>query len=65
MRELYISHILTLDKAVLQLALAELQTLPTTDHPPHRQMRIIATSLLALNLASITGVGSTHRSCKS
>ncbi|CAN9318855.1 unnamed protein product [Alternaria sp. RS040] len=41
--------------AVLQLALAELQSLPTTDHPPHRQMRIIATSLLALNLASITG----------
>ncbi|KAF1830641.1 hypothetical protein BDW02DRAFT_507131 [Decorospora gaudefroyi] len=41
--------------AVLQLALAELQSLPSSDEPPHRQMRIIATSLLALNLASITG----------
>ncbi|USP76889.1 hypothetical protein yc1106_04163 [Curvularia clavata] len=40
---------------VLQLALAELQSLPGSDQPPHRQMRIIATSLLALNLASITG----------
>lgn len=42
--------------AVLQLALAELQSLSSTNHPPHRQMRVIATSLLALNLASITGV---------
>ncbi|KAI2479125.1 C2H2 type zinc finger domain containing protein [Pyrenophora tritici-repentis] len=41
--------------AVLQLATTELHTLQTTDHPPHRQMCIIATSLLALNLASITG----------
>ncbi|KAH8732622.1 hypothetical protein GQ44DRAFT_601596 [Phaeosphaeriaceae sp. PMI808] len=41
--------------AVLQLALTELQTLSSSNHPPHRQMRIIATSLLALNLASITG----------
>lgn len=42
--------------AVLQLVMAELQSLSSTNHPPHRQMRIIATSLLALNLASITGV---------
>lgn len=41
--------------AVLQLALTELQSLSSTNHPPDRQMRIIATSLLALNLASITG----------
>ncbi|EMD85184.1 hypothetical protein COCC4DRAFT_181238 [Bipolaris maydis ATCC 48331] len=41
--------------AVLQLVMAELQSLPTSDQPPHRQMRVIATSLLALNLASITG----------
>ncbi|KAH9874021.1 hypothetical protein IAQ61_004649 [Plenodomus lingam] len=41
--------------AVLQLALTELQSLSATDHPPHRQMRIIATGLLALSLASITG----------
>ncbi|KAJ4371985.1 hypothetical protein N0V83_003758 [Neocucurbitaria cava] len=40
---------------VLQIALTELQSLSSTNHPPHRQMRIIATSLLALNLASITG----------
>jgi hypothetical protein len=42
--------------AVLQLALVELQTLSSTDQPPHRQICIIATSLMALNLASITGV---------
>jgi hypothetical protein len=42
--------------AVLQMAIAELKTMSSTNHPPHRQMRIIATSLLALNLASITGV---------
>ncbi|KAL5113771.1 hypothetical protein ACEQ8H_008345 [Pleosporales sp. CAS-2024a] len=41
--------------AVLQIALTELQSLPSSEQPPHRQMRIIATSLLALNLASITG----------
>ncbi|KAL6703759.1 hypothetical protein ACN47E_009140 [Coniothyrium glycines] len=41
--------------AVLQLVLAELHSISPTNHPPHRQMRIIATSLLALNLASITG----------
>ncbi|KAF2028138.1 hypothetical protein EK21DRAFT_70480 [Setomelanomma holmii] len=41
--------------AVLQLASAELQSLSSNYHPPHRQMCIIATSLLALNLASITG----------
>jgi hypothetical protein len=46
--------------AVLQLAYAELQSLSSTDHPPHRHMRIIATSLLALNLASITGVCPSH-----
>ncbi|KAI8940541.1 hypothetical protein NX059_004219 [Plenodomus lindquistii] len=41
--------------AVLQLALTELQSLSSTSDPPHRQMRVIATSLLALSLASITG----------
>jgi hypothetical protein len=42
-------------QTVLRLALAELQAL-SSDQPPHRQMRVIATSLMALNLASITGV---------
>jgi hypothetical protein len=42
-------------QTVLQLALEELQAL-SSEQPPHRQMRIIATSLMALNLASITGV---------
>lgn len=42
--------------AVLQLALTELQSLSSTTPSPHQHMRIIATSLLALNLASITGV---------
>jgi hypothetical protein len=41
--------------AVLQLVITEFQSLSVTNYPPHRQMRIIATSLLALNLASITG----------
>jgi hypothetical protein len=41
---------------VLQMALVELQSLSSSDQPPHRQMRVIATALLALNLASITGV---------
>jgi hypothetical protein len=41
---------------VLQMALSELQSLPSSDQPPHRQICVIATSLLALNLASITGV---------
>ncbi|KAF1842790.1 uncharacterized protein K460DRAFT_314411 [Cucurbitaria berberidis CBS 394.84] len=41
--------------AVLQIVFTELQSLSSANHPPHRQMRIIATSLLALNLASITG----------
>lgn len=40
---------------VLQLVITEFQSLSSTNHSPHRQMRIIATSLLALNLASITG----------
>jgi hypothetical protein len=42
--------------AVLQMALAELHSLSSSEEPPYRQMRVIATSLLALNLASITGV---------
>lgn len=42
--------------AVLQLASMELQSLSSNSHPPYRQMCVIATSLLALNLASITGV---------
>jgi hypothetical protein len=37
---------------------AEVQTLATRNHTPSTQMRIIATGLLALNLASITGVNS-------
>ncbi|KAF1911636.1 hypothetical protein BDU57DRAFT_552040 [Ampelomyces quisqualis] len=41
--------------AVLQLALLELESLSLGNEPPHRKLRIIATSLLALNLASITG----------
>ena len=35
---------------------SELQSLSTNSHSPQKQMRIFATSLLALNLASITGV---------
>ena len=35
---------------------AEVQTLSTRTHTPSKQMPIIATGLLALNLASITGV---------
>lgn len=35
---------------------AELQSLSTSNHTPQKQMRILATALLALNLASITGV---------
>lgn len=41
--------------SVLHLAISDLQSLSSTNHPPHRQLRIIATALLALNLASITG----------
>jgi hypothetical protein len=37
---------------------AEVQTLSTRNHTPSKQMQIIATGLLALNLASITGVNS-------
>lgn len=43
-------------QTVLQMVNAELQSLANSNHPPQRQMRIIATGLLALNLASITGV---------
>lgn len=35
---------------------AELQSLSSNDYPPQKQMRILATGLLALSLASITGV---------
>jgi hypothetical protein len=35
---------------------AELQSLSTSNHTPQKQMCILATGLLALNLASITGV---------
>ncbi|KAL1603704.1 hypothetical protein SLS60_005293 [Paraconiothyrium brasiliense] len=41
---------------VLQMVSAELQSLSTSNHTPQNQMRILATGLLALNLASITGV---------
>ncbi|KAF2270526.1 hypothetical protein CC78DRAFT_557294 [Lojkania enalia] len=40
---------------VLQMVCAELQSLTTNNFPPEKQLRIIATALLALNLASITG----------
>ncbi|KAF1949068.1 hypothetical protein CC80DRAFT_599194 [Byssothecium circinans] len=40
---------------VLQMASAEIETLSTSDHTPQKQLRILATGLLALNLASITG----------
>ncbi|PSN62983.1 hypothetical protein BS50DRAFT_637541 [Corynespora cassiicola Philippines] len=40
---------------VLQMVSSELQSLSTNSHSPQKQMRIFATSLLALNLASITG----------
>ncbi|KAF2874788.1 hypothetical protein BDV95DRAFT_603581 [Massariosphaeria phaeospora] len=40
---------------VLQMVSTELQSLSTHNHSPQEQMRIIATTLLALNLASITG----------
>jgi hypothetical protein len=35
---------------------ADVQSLSTHDHSPQQQLRIMATGLLALNLASITGV---------
>ncbi|KAJ4345470.1 uncharacterized protein N0V89_011601 [Didymosphaeria variabile] len=41
---------------VLQMVSAELQSLSTSNHTAQSQMRILATGLLALNLASITGV---------
>lgn len=37
----------------------ELQLLSTSNHSAQKQMRILATGLLALNLASVTGVSST------
>lgn len=46
---------------VLQMVSAELQSFSTHNHTPSKQMRIIATGLLALNLASITGVSSESR----
>jgi len=36
---------------------SDLQTLSTSNHTAEKQIRIIATALLTLNLASITGVG--------
>ncbi|KAH7124131.1 hypothetical protein B0J11DRAFT_331601 [Dendryphion nanum] len=41
--------------SVLQIVTAEVQALATSSEPPEKQMRIIATGLLALNLAFITG----------
>lgn len=43
-------------QVVLQIVTAEVQSLSTSNHSPQKQMRIIATGLLALNLASVTGV---------
>ncbi|KAL5389590.1 hypothetical protein PMIN03_010119 [Paraphaeosphaeria minitans] len=40
---------------VLQMVSVELQSISTSNHTPQKQMRILATGLLALNLASITG----------
>jgi len=50
-------------QTVLQMVTADVQSLATHDHPPQQQMRIMATGLLALNLASITGVSSKAISC--
>lgn len=36
----------------------EVQSLSTRDYSPQQQMRVMATGVLALNLASITGVSS-------
>jgi hypothetical protein len=44
-----------LHQTVMQMVSAELQSMSTNSYPPQKQLRIIATSLLALNLASITG----------
>jgi hypothetical protein len=41
--------------SLLQLVLADLRSLRSSEDPPQRHMRTIATGLLALNLASITG----------
>jgi len=41
---------------VLQMVSAEVQSLSTNGFDPPKQMRVLATGLLALNLASITGV---------
>ncbi|KAK3208393.1 hypothetical protein GRF29_77g592288 [Pseudopithomyces chartarum] len=40
---------------VLQMVSVELQLLSTSNHSAQKQMRILATGLLALNLASVTG----------
>lgn len=45
-------------QVVLQMVSAELQLLSTSNHSAQKQMRILATGLLALNLASVTGVSS-------
>lgn len=42
-------------QAVMQMVSLELQSISTSGHRPERQMRIIATGLLTLNLAFITG----------
>lgn len=41
--------------SLLQLVLADLRSLRSSEDPPQRHMRTIATGLLALSLASITG----------
>lgn len=40
---------------LLQLVLSDLRSLRSSEDPPQRHMRTIATGLIALNLASITG----------
>ncbi|KAF2199958.1 hypothetical protein GQ43DRAFT_96793 [Delitschia confertaspora ATCC 74209] len=40
---------------VLRIVSNEVQTMSTCNHTPEKQLRIIATALLTLNLASITG----------
>lgn len=41
--------------SLLQLVLSDLRSLRSSEDPPQRHMRMIATGLIALNLASITG----------
>jgi hypothetical protein len=48
-------------QAVLQMVTTEVQSLSTKEYSPHQQIRVMATGLVALNLASITGVSNQTR----